>query len=58
MNGPTITPPIKDFNIPQGDYKDSTKTWDPPVIPEMDKKLKKLRAASRKAEMDKQKEDK
>lgn len=51
VDGPTDTPPIKDFDSPQGDYKDCTKTWEAPVVPEMDKKLKKQRLEARKAEL-------
>ena len=35
------TPPIKDYFNPDGEYIDTSKTWDPPKIPDK-KELKKL----------------
>lgn len=58
VNATTLTPPIKDFDSPQGDYKDCTKTWESFYVPEVDKKLRKQRAAARDAEWSKMKKEK
>lgn len=58
VNATTLTPPIKDFDSPQGDYKDCTKTWESFYVPEVDKKLRKQRAAARDAEWSKVKKEK
>ncbi|XKL63177.1 hypothetical protein PGB90_005541 [Kerria lacca] len=38
--GPTETPPIKNYEIVDGEYIDVSRKWDPPKIPDLDKKVK------------------
>ncbi len=57
-DGTTLTPPIKDYDSPDGLYVDVTRTWEPPVVPEMDKKLKKERAQRLAAEKEAQAKEK
>lgn len=42
LNGPTFTPPIKDYESPDGEYIDVTRKWDPPKLQAVEtKKFKK-----------------
>lgn len=38
LNGPTFTPPIKDYDSPDGEYIDVTRKWDPPKFQLVEKK--------------------
>lgn len=40
INGPTFTPPIKNYGSPDGEYVDITKKWEAPKLPDLDTKKK------------------